>query len=130
MLRCSITNRREDVDEQKGECGGGRSTWFIFAKKEENVNNKHPLSQRTRHCSHFIDEDTETLRPSSWASSQRPEASVLGLEPRQGDLRESVRTLKPEDQVTGRESALREGKGQSLEEKARTSDLGTPFSVR
>lgn len=130
MLRSSITNRKEVVDEQKGECGRGRSTWFIFAKKEENGNSQHPLSQHTRHCSHFTDEDMETLRPRSWASSQCPEASVLGLEPRQGDLRESVRTLKPEYQVTGRESTLREGRGQSLEEKARTSDLGKPFSVR
>lgn len=95
MLCSSITNRKEDVDEQKGECGGGRSTWFIFAKKEENGNNQHPLSQRICHCSHFTAEDMETLRLSSWASSQRQEVSALGLEPRQGDLRESVRTLKP-----------------------------------
>lgn len=91
MLHSSITNRKEDVDEQKGECSRGEK--FTFAKKEENANNPHPLSQRARHCSHFTAEDTETWRLSHWSCSQRQEASVLGLEPRQGDLRESVGTL-------------------------------------
>lgn len=89
MLRSSITNRKEDVDEQKGECSSGEK--FLFAKKEEN--NPHPLSQCARHCSHFTAEDMETRRLSRWSCSQRQEASVLGLEPRQGDLRESAGTL-------------------------------------
>ena len=91
VLRSSITNRKEDVEEQKGECSRGEK--FIFATKEENANNPHPLSQCARHCSHFTAEDTETRGLSRWSCSQRQEASVLGLEPRQGDLRESARTL-------------------------------------